>query len=106
MTSARDASTLVISPAAEVIPATTTIAGTAEVCPLGTSFIHGQRPAFKRLPIQAGDCPLNIRAIGELDKAEAARRAGHLVANHHGGRNLKARTGYKFVQGLICRAMG
>ena len=71
-----------------------------------TGFIHGQGPAIERLSIQAGDCPLYIRAIGELDKAKAARRPRHLVANHYGGGDLKACTGYKFAQALVRRAMG
>src|SRR5271157_61315 len=75
---------LVISSAAEVIPATTSTAGAGEVCARGASFIDGQRPAIERLSIQAGDCALNILAFAEFDKAEAARRPCHLVANHHG----------------------
>jgi hypothetical protein len=106
MPSARDDSTLVISPAAEAIPATTTVAGATEVCTLRTRFIHGQGPAIERLSIQAGDGPLKTRAIRELDKAKAARAARHPVANHYGGCNLKARTGYKFVEALICHAVG
>ncbi len=104
---ARNFLTLIISSAAEVIPATTaTTAGAGEICARGASFIDGQRPAIERLSIQAGDCPLNILAFAEFDKAEAARRPCHLVANHHGGGHLKARIGYKFGKSCIGRAMG
>ena len=77
--------TLVITSSAEVIPATTTTtAGAGEIIARGTRFIHSQRAAFERLPIQARDCPLNIFAFAELDKAEATRRSCHLVTNHYG----------------------
>jgi hypothetical protein len=105
--SARNFLTLVISSAAEVIPATTTAAtGAGEVCAWGASFIDGQGPAIKGLSIQACDCALNILAIAELNEAEAARRPCHLVANHDGGGHLKARAGYEFVETCIGGAMG
>jgi len=84
---AQDFLALVIPPASVVIPATTTAtatAGASEIGARGTSFINGQRPALELLSIQAGDGPLHILTIAQLNKAEAARRACHLVTNHHG----------------------
>ena len=100
---------LVISSPAEVVAAATataTTAGAGKICTRGTSFIDGQRSAIKRLAIQASDCPLHILAFGELNKAEAAGRSCHLIANHHGRSHLKACIGYKFIETCIGRAMG
>ena len=106
----RDGLKLVISSAAEVVAATTattaTTAGTGEICTWGASFIDGQGTAIERLAIQAGNCPLNILAVGELHKSEATGRPRHLVANDHGGSHLKARIGYEFIQPLIRGAVG
>jgi hypothetical protein len=105
----RDFRKLVISPPAEVVAtatATTTTAGSREICARGTSLIDGQRPAIESLAIQASNCPLYILTIGEFDKAEAARGPCHLVANHYGRGHLKACVRYKFTETCISRAMG
>ena len=101
---ARNFPSLVIASAAEVIPATT--AGAGEIIARGARFVNGQRPAIERLTIQAGDCPLNVFAIAELDKPETARRPCHLVANYHGRGHLKARVGYKFAKDCVGGAVG
>jgi hypothetical protein len=97
--------TLIISPAPEVIPAATP-ARARKVRTLGTSFIDGQGTALEGLSIQARDCLLKVLAIAELDKAETSGRPCHLVANHHSRGHLKARIGYEFAERRIGRAMG
>jgi hypothetical protein len=91
---------LIVAPPAETIPATVT-AGTSAIGACGTSFIDGQRTPIERLPIQAGNRPLKARSIRQLDKAEAAGRPRHPVADYHGGGHWKARTRYKIVKNLI-----
>ena len=95
--------TLVISPAAEAIPATTP---TREVRALRPSFIDGQGTTLKGLPIQACDCPLSIFAISEFHKTEPSWRPCHLVTDYHCRGYLKARIGYKFAERRIGSAMG
>ena len=95
--------TLVISPAAEAIPATTVAGARVRA---RTSFIDGQGTSLKGLPIQACNCPLSVFAIAEFDKTEPSWRPSHLVADHHSGSYLKARLGYKFAECRIGGAMG
>jgi hypothetical protein len=96
---------LIISSPPEVISAAT-VAGSAEVRALGTSFIDGQGTALEGLPIQPCDCALNVFALAKLDKAKASWSTCHLVANHHCRGHLKARAGYKFAERRIGSAMG
>ena len=97
--------TLVISPAAEAIPAVTP-AGTSEVRARRPSFVDGQGTSLKGQPIQACDCALSIFAIAEFDKTEPSRRPCHLVSDHHCRGHLKARIDYKFAERRIGSAMG
>ena len=79
--------------------------GSAEACALGLRLIYGQRPAVQNLTVQTGDSSLDIFALRQFDKAEAARRSRQFVANHHCRRNLKAGVDYEFVELSVADAM-
>ncbi len=95
---------LLVSPAAESVP--TAPCGAREVRALWSRFVDGQGTSLKGLPIQTCDCPLRIFAIAELDKTEASRRPGHLVANYHCRGHLKPCIGYKFAERCVGSAVG
>lgn len=95
---------LIIAPAAEPIPITTAT-GSRKVRALGPSFIDGQGTTLEGLPIQAGDCPLNVFALAELDKSETSWSPCHLVPDHHCRGYSKTRSGHKFAERGIGSAM-
>jgi hypothetical protein len=80
--------------------------GPATARPRGPSLVHRQRTALKSLTIQSSDCPLEVFAFSQLDKAESPRHSRQLVANHHRRCHLKAGIGHKLVEVSVGGAMG
>ena len=97
---------LIVSPAPEVVPPAASAAGARrEVRALGASLIDGQWSAIEGLSIQACDCPLEIFAIAQLDKAKALRSSCHFISNHDRRGHLKSGIGYELSQRRVRRAV-
>jgi hypothetical protein len=101
---------LVVSSTLESIPVTAAPAPAAAVPrragALWASLVHRQGAAAKRLTVQASDCPLQVLALDQLNKAESPRVTRHLVSNHHRRGHLKARIGHELVERTVRGVMG
>lgn len=100
-----DSQALIISPPSEVVSVAAAGMRSGKVRPPRVSFIDGQGTSLQGLPIQPGNCPLNVFSIAKLDKSETLGGSGYLVAHHNCGGHLETRVGHKIAKRGIGGAM-